>query len=136
MSVLRYSQRILQLEPTGLASICTNCYLQTFKICMYVCMYVYVYLFDYTHTHTHIYIYVVGDRCRGRPEGSLFNSYYIEVLGRALLLCRDCSTLPLIHTLYCWVLSKEVSSTIFKVFAMTRPGLNPGVRIIGEYCTH
>ena len=32
-------------------------------------------------------------------------------------------TLPLIHTLYCWVLSKEVSSTIFKVFGMTRPGI-------------
>ena len=25
------------------------------------------------------------------------------------------------RTLYCWVLSKEVSSTIFKVFGMTRP---------------
>ena len=34
-------------------------------------------------------------------------------------------TLPLIHTLYCWVLSKEVSSTILKVFGMTRPGIEP-----------
>ena len=33
--------------------------------------------------------------------------------------------LPLICTLYCWVLSKEVSSTIFKVFGMTRPGIEP-----------
>ena len=30
---------------------------------------------------------------------------------------------PSIRTLYCWVLSKEVSSTIFKVFSMTRPGV-------------
>ena len=35
------------------------------------------------------------------------------------------STLPLIRTLKCWVLSKEVSSTIFKVFSMTRPGIEP-----------
>ena len=35
----------------------------------------------------------------------------------------DCSTLPLIRTLYSWVLSKEVSSTIFKVFGITRPGI-------------
>ena len=31
----------------------------------------------------------------------------------------------LIHTLYCWVLSKGVSSIIFKVFGMTRPGIEP-----------
>ena len=31
--------------------------------------------------------------------------------------------LPLIRTWYCWVLSKEVSSTIFKVFGMSRPGI-------------
>ena len=65
----------------------------------------------------------VGDRSRGRPEGSFFNSFYTEVLGRALLLSLDCSTLPSIRTLYCWVLSKEVSSTIFKVFGMTWPGI-------------
>ena len=35
----------------------------------------------------------------------------------------DCSTSPLIRTLYCRVLSKEVSSTIFKVFGMTWPGI-------------
>ena len=67
----------------------------------------------------------VGDRSRGWPEGSLFNSYYTEVLGRALLLSLDCSTLPSIRTLYCWVLSKEVSSTILKDFGMTRPGIEP-----------
>ena len=37
----------------------------------------------------------------------------------------DCSTLPLKRSLYCWVLSKAVSSTIFKVFGMTRPGIEP-----------
>ena len=58
-------------------------------------------------------------------EGSLFNSYYTEVYGRALLLSLDCSTLPLIRTLYCWVLSKEVSSTILKVFGMTLPRTEP-----------
>ena len=45
--------------------------------------------------------------------------------GSVLLLSLDCSTLPLINTLYCCVLSKEVSSTIFKVFGMTRPGIEP-----------
>ena len=67
----------------------------------------------------------VSDRCRGQPEGSLFNSFYTEVLER-LLLSLDCSTLPLIRTLYYWVLSNEVSGTIFKVFSMT----------IGEHSTH
>ena len=67
----------------------------------------------------------VGNCSQGRPEGSLFNSYYTKAYRRALLLSLDCSTLPLIHTLYCWVLSKEVSSTIFKVFGMTRPGIEP-----------
>ena len=59
----------------------------------------------------------------GDQNGSLFNSYHTEVLGRALLLSLDCSTLRLICTLYCWVLRKEVSSTIFKVFGMTWPGI-------------
>ena len=64
----------------------------------------------------------VGNLSRGQPEGSLFNSYKIEVYGRALLLSLDCSTLPLIRTLYGWVLSKEVLSIIFKVFGITQPG--------------
>ena len=67
----------------------------------------------------------VGDRSLGWPEGSLFNSYCTDVLGRVQLLSLDCSTLPLIRTLYCCVLSKEVSSTIIKVFGMTRPGTEP-----------
>ena len=60
-------------------------------------------------------------------EGSLFNSYYTEVYGRVLLLSLDCATLPLIRTLYCWVLSKEVSSTIFNVFGMILPGIETQV---------
>ena len=62
---------------------------------------------------------------RGRPVGPLFNCYYIEVYGRALLLPLDCSTWPLIITLLCLVLSKVASSTIFWVFGITRPGIEP-----------
>ena len=62
---------------------------------------------------------------RGRPKGSLFNCYYTEVPGRALLLSLDCFILLLIRSLYCWVLSKEVSNTIFEVFGMTWPGIEP-----------
>ena len=63
-----------------------------------------------------------GNHSRRWPEGSLFDSYYSKM---ALLLFLDCSTLPLIHTLYCWVLSKEASSTIFWVFGMTQHGIEP-----------
>ena len=73
----------------------------------------------------HTLISKVGDHSRGWPEGSFFDSYYTGVLGRALFLSLDCSTLPTIRTSQCWVLSKEVSSTIFKVFGMTRPGIEP-----------
>ena len=41
----------------------------------------------------------LDDRSRGWPEGFLFNSYYTEVLGKALLYSLDCFTLPWIHTL-------------------------------------
>ena len=58
----------------------------------------------------------VGNCRRGWPEGSLFNSFYTSL---------DCSTLPLIHTIRCWVLGKEASSTIFIVFGMTWPGIEP-----------
>ena len=40
----------------------------------------------HTQTHTHIYKSKGGYRSRGRPEGSILNSYYTNVLGRALLL--------------------------------------------------
>ena len=60
-------------------------------------------------------------------EGDLKAPFSIATTpgGGVLLLSHDCSTLPLIHTLYCWVLSKEVTSTIFKVFGMMRPGIEP-----------
>ena len=77
------------------------------------------------YKYIYIYIYKVGNRSQGKPEGFLFNSYYTEVLGRIQLLSLDCSTLPSIRTLYCWVLSKEVSSIIFKVFGITQPGIEP-----------
>ena len=41
------------------------------------------------------------------------------------LLSLACSTLSPIRTLYCRVVSKEVSSTMFKVFDMTQPGIEP-----------
>ena len=44
---------------------------------------------------------------------------------KALLFFLDCSTLPLIRTLYYRVLSKDVSSTILNVFGMTSPGIEP-----------
>ena len=50
----------------------------------------------------------VGARSQEQSEGSLFNSYF-----------------TLICTLYCWLLSKEVSSNILKVFGMTWPGIEP-----------
>ena len=49
----------------------------------------------------------------GDQKTPIFNSYYTEVSGIALLISLVCPTLPLIHTLYCWVLSKDISSTIF-----------------------
>ena len=62
--------------------------------------------------------------CRGQPEGSLFNSYYAEFSGRALLLSLNCSTYPWSLSLKYLVLSKEILRTIFFwVFGMTRPGI-------------
>ena len=72
---------------------------RTKQICLWITIY--------------IYIYKLADRSRGQPEGFLFYSYYTNVLGRVLLLSLDCSTLPLICTLWCWVLSKRASSNIF-----------------------
>ena len=75
--------------------------------------------FHTLYDEKNIYIYFnnskskVGDLSRRWSEGSLFDSYYTEVLGRALLLSLDCSTLPLIPTLYYWVLSNEASSNSF-----------------------
>ena len=69
---------------------------------------------DYGRNFTLLEIlYKLTDCRRGRPEGSLFNSYYSEVLEMKQLLSTDYSTLPLKRTLSCWVLSKVTSSTIF-----------------------
>ena len=57
----------------------------------------------YTHIRTHMIIYIymskVCHRSKGWSEGSLFNSYYIGVMGNVKLLSQDCSPLPLINTL-------------------------------------
>ena len=37
----------------------------------------------------YMYLSKVSDRSRGRPEGSLFNSYYTELSGSALLFSLD-----------------------------------------------
>ena len=60
----------------------------------------------------------VGDLSRWWLEGSLFVSYYTNVWGRALLFL-DWSTLPLILSLCCWVLSKSL--------VWLNQGLNPGL---------
>ena len=55
-----------------------------------------------------------------------------------LLLSQDCSTLPLIRTLYCWVLSKEVSSTIFFFKSLWYDATwdwTPASQTIGEHST-
>ena len=64
-------------------------------------------------------------KVEGGPKAPFFNSYYTVVYGRGLLLSLHCFALPLIRALYCRVLSKAVSSTILKVFGMTRPGIEP-----------
>ena len=56
-------------------------------------------------------------------EGDPKAPFSIATTSRTLLLSLDCSTLPLIRTLYCWVLSKEVLCIILKVFGMTWPGI-------------
>ena len=80
--------------------------------CKYIYIYIYIcikwffqILIEYRLEHVRVWklfevnVSKVGDRIRGWPEGSLFNSFYTKMLGRALLLSLDCSTLPLIHTL-------------------------------------
>ena len=84
------------------------------------------------------YLSKVGYRIRVRLEGSLFNSYNTEEWGRALRLSLEFSTLPLIRTLYCWVLSKVVWSTILKSLVWRNLGLNPDLPdhwwTVNSYC--
>ena len=70
-----------------------------------------------------VYKSKVGNRRRGWLKGSLFTSYYTK-------MCREGSTpFPVLlyfnigRNLINCVLSKVVSSTIFLVFGMTRPGI-------------
>ena len=74
-------------------------------------------------------------------EGDQKASFWIATTPRCrggrYFFLKHCSILPLIRTLYCWVLSKEVSSTIFKVFGMTRPGIEPrSPGPLSEHSTH
>ena len=55
---------------------------------------------------------------------------------RVLLFSLDCSTLPMIRTLQYWVLSKEVSSTIFPICDESTRDWTPVSRAIGEHSTH
>ena len=90
---------------------------------------------NYTHTHTYVRmrahactnIYKVGYRSRGRPEGSLFNSYY--TVGA---ISREGGT-PFPRLLH-FTLDPNLIMLSFKqdgfkyhfwVFGMTRPGIEP-----------
>ena len=88
----------------------------------------YSYLIQIIYTFKYVLFKVsckVGNHSRGRPEGSLFNSYYTEVYGEGatpfpgLLYCTLDSYLIMLSA------SKAASSTIFWVFGMTRPGIEP-----------
>ena len=113
-------------------------YLYKSRYCLSVFLNIYIYIQEqiyrqidreiethtraHIHTHTHTYIFIGKVNLATVVEGDQkisFYSSYTEVL------FLDCSTLPLIRTLYCWVLSKDVSSTIFKVLGMMRTGIEP-----------
>ena len=64
--------------------------------------------------YIYIYIYKLADLTQGWPEGSIFNSYYNEVLERALLISLDCSTSPWSISYKCWMFTQEASSAIFE----------------------
>ena len=68
-------------------------------ITLYIYIYIYIYISNFT------------DCSLGWPECSLFNSYNTEML--------QMINLPLICTLWLWVLRKKASTTLFWVFSMT-----------------
>ena len=83
-----------------------------------------------------LYIYKLATIVKGDQKAP-FSIATTPRLGEAQLLSLDCSTLPFIRTLYCLVLSKEVSSTIFKVFGMRKHGIEPrSPGPLGEHSTH
>ena len=53
-----------------------------------------------------------GDRSRGRREGSLFNSYYTEMSGKALFFSLDCPNL------FQWLLHLGVGEATTPVFRL------------------
>ena len=84
----------------------------------------------HTQTYIYIYIYIVSKvKLATVVEGNQMAPFSIATIPR----CRGgrysfpwiAPLLPLIRTLYHWVLSKEVSSTIFIVFGMARYWIEP-----------
>ena len=69
----------------------------------------------------------VGDRSRRRPEGSLFNKYYTEVYGRALLLSLDFSTLPWYVPYNAECQARRYQVPFLKSLVWLDLGLNPGL---------
>ena len=65
-----------------------------------------------------------------------FREFLHQNVGGALLLSLDCSALPLIRILLCWVLGKEASSTIFASLVWLDLGLNIGLLDHGEHSNH
>ena len=80
--------------------------------------YIYIYIYIYSKSKVKLATVVEGN-----PKALFSIATTPRCRGRAVLLSQDCSTLSSIRTLYCWVLNKEVSSTIFKVFGMMWPGI-------------
>ena len=71
--------------------------------------------------HNHVLTLVT--LVEGDPKAPF--SIATKLQGKAQLLSLDYSTLPLIDMLKCWVLRQEASITIYWIFIMTRPGIEP-----------
>ena len=76
----------------------------------------------YTHAYKKVKLATI---VKGDRKAPLSIATAPKCRGRWLLLSLNCCILPSIRILYCGVLSKEVSGTLFKVFGMTRPGIEP-----------
>ena len=98
--------------------------------------------FEKSCTKRHLWAYSkskskVGDPSRGRSEGSLFNSYYTEVLGRTLLHSLDCSTLTLDP--YLIMLSVKQDGIKYHFLSLWYDSImdwTPVFRTMGEHSTH
>ena len=105
---------------------------------LHVCSFLFFFPPHYTHTHTHIYIYKyiyiyiyiyvcvseLASHDQKGLEGLLFNSYYTEVLGSALLFPW---VVPPIIDQYLMMLNIKQRGIKyhFWVFVMTRPAIEP-----------